>query len=77
MLVLTRGVGEEIVIAGDIHLTVLSIHGQRVRLGIAAPKSVQVARLELLDRRPNGPWSNAHPNPTEGKPIGQEHDGAA
>jgi len=48
MLVLTRRIGEEIVIAGNIHVTVVAVNGQRVRLGITAPASVPVARLELL-----------------------------
>jgi len=48
MLVLTRRVGEEIVIAGNIRVTVLAVNGQRVRLGITAPSSIPVARLELL-----------------------------
>lgn len=48
MLVLTRGVGEEIVIAGDIRVTVVAVNGQRARLGITAPPSVAVARKELL-----------------------------
>ena len=49
MLVLSRRIGEEIVIANEIHVTVLAIQGGRVRLGIAAPRSVPVTRLELLD----------------------------
>jgi carbon storage regulator len=48
MLVLTRRIGEELRIAGDIHVTVLEVKGTRVRLGITAPSSVPVARLELL-----------------------------
>jgi carbon storage regulator len=48
MLVLTRRIGEEIVIAGDIHVTVVGVHGRQVRLGITAPLSVPVVRLELL-----------------------------
>jgi carbon storage regulator len=48
MLVLTRRVDEEIVIAGAIRIKVVSIKGQRVRLGITAPPSVHVARSELL-----------------------------
>jgi len=77
MLVLTRAVGEEIVISGDIRVKVLSVHGQRVRLGITAPPSVQVARQELLEQRPNGVWSKDRPSPVELKPNGQKHDGAA
>ncbi len=48
MLVLTRRIGEEIVIAGNIRVTVVAVNGQRVRLGITAPSSVPVARRELL-----------------------------
>jgi len=48
MLVLTRRIGEEIVIAGDIRVTVVAVKGRQVRLGITAPLSVSVARLELL-----------------------------
>jgi carbon storage regulator len=59
MLVLTRRVGEEIVIAGDIRVTIVAVKGQRVRLGITAPPSVVVARQELLAENPTGaalPW---------------------
>lgn len=48
MLVLTRRIGEEIVIAGNIRVMVVAVIGQKVRLGITAPSSVPVARLELL-----------------------------
>lgn len=51
MLVLTRRVGEEIVIDGDIRLTIVSIRGDRVRVGIAAPPSVVVDRQEIHQRR--------------------------
>jgi carbon storage regulator CsrA len=49
MLVLSRRIGEEIAIAGDIHVKVVAIKGHCVRLGIKAPASVRVARQELLD----------------------------
>jgi carbon storage regulator len=48
MLVLTRRVGEEIVIDSEIRVTVVAVNGRRVRLGITAPSSVSVARMELL-----------------------------
>jgi carbon storage regulator len=51
MLVLTRRVGEEIVIAGSIRITVLSVRGEQVRLGITAPPSVCVDREEIHARR--------------------------
>jgi carbon storage regulator len=49
MLVLTRRVGEEIVIGGDIRVTVLAVNGLRVRIGIMAPPSITVLRGELVE----------------------------
>ena len=54
MLVLTRRIGEEIVIAGNIRVTVLAVEGPRIRVGITAPPSVPVVRLELLARCSEG-----------------------
>jgi carbon storage regulator len=51
MLVLTRRVGETIVIDNDIRVSVVSVRGERVRLGISAPKLVQVDREEIHERR--------------------------
>ena len=50
MLVLTRRIGEEIVMDGNIRVTVVAIEGGKIRLGITAPASVQVMRSELLAR---------------------------
>ncbi len=47
MLVLTRKQGEGILIGGDIAVTVISIDGDKVRIGIQAPKNVRVIREEL------------------------------
>lgn len=49
MLVLSRRVGEQLVIAGDIVLTVIEVRGDGVRLGIDAPRSVRIHRAEVLD----------------------------
>jgi carbon storage regulator len=51
MLVLTRRVGEEIVIDGSIRITVTAIQGERVRIGITAPEFVRVDRSEVHQRR--------------------------
>jgi carbon storage regulator len=51
MLVLTRRVGEVIVVGEDIRITVVSIKGDKVRLGIAAPDFVRVDREEIHTRR--------------------------
>lgn len=48
MLVLTRKRGELIQIDGNIQVTVISVQGNRVRLGIEAPDSVSVRRGELV-----------------------------
>lgn len=47
MLVLSRKVGEKIVIGNDIVLTVVNVQGDRVRLGIDAPDDVRILRSEL------------------------------
>jgi carbon storage regulator len=49
MLVLTRKKGESIVISDNIVLTVLSVDGEHVKLGIAAPKDIDIYRKEVLD----------------------------
>lgn len=51
MLVLTRRTNETLVIDGDIEVTVLSVQGDRVRLGIKAPPSMRVDRLEIHQLR--------------------------
>ena len=51
MLVLTRKVGEQIIIGDDIRLTIVAINGDRVRLGIDAPKETVVDRQEIHQRR--------------------------
>lgn len=50
MLVLTRRVGEAIVINEDIKLTVLGVSGRQVRIGVAAPREVSVHREEIFER---------------------------
>ncbi len=47
MLVLTRKVGERVIIGADIAITVVEMGGGRVKLGIEAPKSVPIIRAEL------------------------------
>jgi carbon storage regulator len=50
MLVLTRRIGEEILIGDDIRVTVVAVQGGKVRLGVAAPDSVRVDRREVRER---------------------------
>ncbi len=51
MLVLTRKVGEAVVIGDDTRVTVLGVQGGRVRLGIDAPGDIAVDRQEVRARR--------------------------
>jgi carbon storage regulator len=55
MLVLTRKVGERIVIDGSIVVEVLEIQGNRVRIGIQAPSGVTILRQELITARDKAP----------------------
>ena len=48
MLVLTRKLGERIVIGEDITVTILEVQGNRIRLGIEAPKEIPIKREELI-----------------------------
>ena len=47
MLILTRRIGETIIIGDDINFTVLGVKGNQVRLGVNAPKDVEVHREEI------------------------------
>lgn len=49
MLILTRRVGETIVIGKDMTVTVLGVQGNQVRVGINAPKDVSVHRWEIFE----------------------------
>jgi carbon storage regulator len=51
MLVLTRRLGEEVVIGGNIRVVVVAVRGDRIRLGISAPSSITVDREEVHERR--------------------------
>ena len=55
MLVLSREKDETIIIGDDIEITVVDIRGDKVRLGVSAPKSISVHRKEVYDaiRREN------------------------
>jgi len=50
MLILTRRIGETVVIGNDVDVTVLSVKGNQVRLGVTAPKEVTVHREEIYQR---------------------------
>ena len=50
MLILTRKVGESVLIGDDISISVLSVRGNQVKLGVQAPKEVSVHREEIYQR---------------------------
>lgn len=49
MLILTRKANEGILVGDDIKITVVSIEGGRVKLGITAPRNISVIREEVVD----------------------------
>ncbi|UTC24098.1 carbon storage regulator CsrA [Candidatus Comchoanobacter bicostacola] len=62
MLILTRRVGEALKIGDEVTITVLSVRGHQVRIGIDAPKDVSVHREEIYNKINN-------PDADEGKDI--------
>ena len=63
MLVLSRKVGQRIVLSGGVVVTVTAMHGSRVSLGFEAPTDVQVLREEIVgtDRRTAADPSGGRP----------------
>ncbi|HGO5816149.1 TPA: carbon storage regulator CsrA [Mannheimia haemolytica] len=50
MLILTRKIGEVLLVGDDVEITVLSIRGNQVKLGVDAPKEIAVHRQEIYER---------------------------
>ena len=50
MLILTRRIGETLIISDNIRVTVLDVSGNQIRLGVTAPREVPVHREEVAER---------------------------
>ena len=50
MLILTRRIGETLMVGDDVTITVLGVKGNQVRIGVNAPKDVAVHREEIYER---------------------------
>jgi carbon storage regulator len=50
MLILTRRVGETVMVGNDVTVTIVGVKGNQIRIGINAPKDVSVHREEIYER---------------------------
>ena len=76
MLILTRRVGESLMIGDEINVTVLGVKGNQVRIGVNAPKDVAVHREEIYQRIQKEKHGDQEPEvgaePEEDMPAGNE-----
>lgn len=68
MLILTRRVGETVMIGEDVTITVLGVKGNQVRVGINAPKSIAVHREEIYERIKREQQEDSHARDPNGPP---------
>lgn len=74
MLVLVRKLGESVVIGDDIHIRILGIKGNQVRVGVEAPKGISVHRDEIYQKIQDEKENKKHNNqwfefmPSDAKP---------
>ena len=66
MLILTRRVGETVMIGDEIAVTVLGVKGNQVRIGVTAPRSVSVHRQEIYERIRKERGESASPDTKDG-----------
>ncbi len=69
MLVLTRRIGEQLVIDGNIRVMVVAVNGDKVRLGTNAPPSVTVDRSEVHERREEFAYQSDWSQPAPAAPA--------
>lgn len=74
MLILTRRVGETVVIGDEVQVTVLGVKGNQVRLGVNAPRDVSVHRQEIYERiqKEQGAASGEATPPGDDAPNGDD-----
>lgn len=70
MLILTRRVGETLMIGDDVTVTVLGVKGNQVRIGVDAPKDVAVHREEIYERIANDQVSSQVQSPEPQAQLG-------
>jgi carbon storage regulator len=65
MLILTRRVGETVMIGNDVTVTVLGVKGNQVRIGVNAPRDVAVHREEIFERIKREQQDGGSPRPVK------------
>ena len=69
MLILTRRVGETVMIGNDVTVTILGVKGNQVRVGINAPKNVAVHREEIYERIKREQQGDSQGEPQDSEPA--------
>ena len=69
MLILTRRVGETVMIGNDVTVTILGVKGNQVRVGISAPKNVAVHREEIYERIRREQRGDSQPESLDDEPV--------